>query len=205
MKLGAAMTGKSTSIGRLMAMIALVAANLALLRFVELTILGAYGFVLGVLNFLVLWKGILGRPLRVFHYTLLIVSVIASVVLAVQVAMGRLQLLGPVVRWYQQMKGDLTGSAAWFDFLHIGEFWAAGLLGFLIALAAGLLASWLEKAKGWDVAAFLRGALAGFGVATLTFVLVEAMGPTKLGNSGVVARYICLAIFVITGGLLGLA
>ena len=96
------MAGTSISIGQVMAIIALAAANLALLRSVEPMVLGAYGFALGVVDFLIVRKGILRRPLRGFHYTLVIVSVIGSIVLAVQVAMERLHLLGPIVRLYQQ-------------------------------------------------------------------------------------------------------
>ena len=87
----------------------------------------------------------------------------------------------------------------------IGEFWAAGLLGFLVALAAGLLVSWLEKRKGWDVAAVLRGALVGFGVTVLLFMLVEAVGCSGLGKPGGDVRYGVLAVFIVIGGLVGQA
>ena len=38
----------------------------------------------------------------------------------------------------------------------IGDFWMAGLIGFLIAWGAGCLADWLERRWDWDIAAFCR-------------------------------------------------
>jgi hypothetical protein len=199
------MYGNRVSIGQVMLVIALVAVNLALVRNAEWTILGAYGGVLAVVDSLIVRKWILHRPLRAFDYTLLVVSVVGSIVLAVQVAMERLHLLGPIVRWYQRATGDLTGNADWSVYLRIGEFWAAGLLGFLIACSAGLLARRLEKNKGWDVAAFWRGALLGLSVLGLIQTLLRVLDPSALGNQGVVVRYGLLMAFVGLGGLMGLA
>ncbi len=199
------MSRRSFSIGRLMAVIALLAVNLAVLRQMESSLVGAYWLMLGVLDYLIVWKGILRRPLRAFQYTLFIVSWVGSIVLAVQVAMERLHLLGPIVRWRQQTTGDLMQGVDRIEYLlRVGEFWAAGLLGFLIALAAGLLASWLEGNKGWDVAAFWRGSLVGVVVLGLIETALRVLAPFGLGDPGV-PRYGLLAGVVVSGGLIGLA
>ena len=92
------------------------------------------------------------------------------------------------------------------EIARLGDFWLAGFMGFLIALGAGRLAGWLERRRGWDIAAFFRGALIGFGIANLYGLLIAAIsGPYAPGS---VAHYSTLAVLtvcLILGGRLGLS
>ena len=116
---------------------------------------------LGSIDFPVVWKLILKRPLRAFHYTFLPIFVVGFFVLATQVAMERFHPLGLLVRWYQHLTGEETNSIALAGFLRVGEIWMACFLSFTLACAMGLLAAWLERRRGWDIAAFFRGSLIG--------------------------------------------
>jgi len=82
----------------------------------------------------------------------------------------------------------------------------AGAIGILIAWGAALVAGWLERRRGWDIAAFFRGALLGFGIANLFAALSHAaFGPSAAGTSGHYANLLVLAVCVILGGKLGLS
>jgi hypothetical protein len=191
------------SIGRLMKVVALVALNLTLVRAVppEMRFAGHW-FLLGVLDFLILWKGILRRPLRAFHYTFLIVFVVGFIVLSNQVAMNRLHLIGPIAGWYRHVTGQSSTRPALTDF---DEFWAAGALALAVAWAAGLLASRLGRGRGWDVAAFLRGALVGFGLfGLIATVHHAAAGPSEPTTPTVAVSLGLLGVSVVVGGLVGL-
>ena len=59
--------------------------------------------VMGILDFLIVWKLILRRSLQAFHYTFLIVLFVSFFVLATLVATERLHPLGLLVRWYQHL------------------------------------------------------------------------------------------------------
>ena len=115
---------------------------------------------LGSIDFVVIWKLILNRSLRAFHYTFLIVFVVSFVVIAHEVSMERFHPLGVLDRWYQHVTGEKTTGIS-LGFLwsgERGELWMACLLSFTLGCAIGLVAAWLEERRGWDIAAFLRGA-----------------------------------------------
>ena len=77
------MGGRTISIVRIMMIIALAAANCALLREVSWAFLSfpTIWAGMGILDFLILWKLILRRTLRASHYTFLILFVPAFVIL----------------------------------------------------------------------------------------------------------------------------
>jgi hypothetical protein len=50
-------------------------------------------------------------------------------------------------------------------FLAAAELWMACFLSLTLACAIGLVAALLEKRRGWNIAAFPRGALISFSIA----------------------------------------
>jgi FtsH-binding integral membrane protein len=160
---------------------------------------------LGIIDFLVIWKLILTRSLRSFHYTFLIVFVVAFFVMALFVTTERLHPLGLLVRWYQQITGHKTNSNSLVVFLRWGEVWMAAFLGFALACAMGSVAAWLERRRGWDIAAFLRGALIGCVIGSLPAIFAHAAWrgaePLFVGWIGAVVQWACILL----GGLLGLS
>ncbi|MGO9470527.1 MAG: hypothetical protein ACLQVF_41070 [Isosphaeraceae bacterium] len=85
------MSAKRVSIGQVMMAIALAAVNLAVIRVTpwELVMYPAVWVLLGCIDFVIVWKLILRRSLRAFHYTFLIVFFIAFFVMANFVATER--------------------------------------------------------------------------------------------------------------------
>ena len=204
---GATVSTRRASIAQVMFVVALAAANLALIR--ELPVgVSAYPtvwMISGVINFLVVWRLILNRGLRAFHYTFTIVFVIVSIVAINLVASERVHPLGFLVRWYQELSGGNTISIAQ-GHLWIGEFWVACFLSFTLALAVGLLAGRLERGRGWDIAAFWRGVLAGFGVAALVLELADATvwHRAEPSSAQLITRLAILGACVVAGGVTGL-
>ena len=201
------MSGNRVSIGQMMMVVALAAVNLAVTR----AALGVDIYpqvllvLLGSIDFLIIWKLILNRSLRAFHYTFLIVFVIAFFVMANFVATERLHPLGLLVRWYQHFTGEKTTSIS-LGFLETGEFWMACFLSFTLANAIGLAAAWLERRRGWDIAAFLRGALVGFGIANvLALIDGAAWGWVVESRSRLIGRLVLLGVCLLLGGLMGLS
>lgn len=94
------MSVKRVSIGEAMKVVALTAVNLVLVRGApgEVAVYPSLWVLLGTIDFVIVWKLILGRSLRAFHYTFLIVFIIAFFVMANLVATERFRPLGLVVR-----------------------------------------------------------------------------------------------------------
>jgi hypothetical protein len=203
-----AMSAKRVSIGQVMMVVALAAVNFAIIRAAPLdfVIMPVPCWVpLGFVDFLIIWKLILTRSLRAFHYTFLIVFVIAWGVIANLVATERLHPLGILVRWYQHLTVENTNSNSLVVFLRYGELWMACFLSFTLGCAIGLVAVWLERRRGWDIAAFLRGALTGLGISGLLSIVAHA---AWAGAEPVIVRWIetvVLWVCLILGGLLGLS
>jgi hypothetical protein len=172
------MKKNQVSLSQIMFFVMIMAVNMALMRapFWEAGFAGHW-FALAVVDFIVVWKAVLRRPFRAFHYVLLIAFVVGFVVLANNVAQGRLQIFG--------------------------GYWTAGFLALLVAYAASLLASWLERSRGWDIAAFIRGALLGLVGASLIAVGERAIvGPLATPIAG---GWLDAVIAIVGGGLIGLA
>jgi hypothetical protein len=200
-------SAKRASISQVMMVVALTAVNLAMLRAtpVEIVTFPSVWVVLGMIDFVILWKLILTRSFRAFHYTFMVVFVIAYFVMALVVTTERFLPLGLLVRAYQQLAGEhanvISPGNFWFD-----EVWFAALLSFSMAWGLGLGAAWLERRQNWDIAAFFRGALVGFGTAVLLLTLADVAA-----RGGIVAfarlsvRLVVLAVCLILGGRMGLS
>jgi hypothetical protein len=195
------------TIGQVMMVVALAALSLAAASSApwEIASFPTLWVFLGVIDFLALRKLILRRPLRAFHYTCLIASVVAYLVMANLVATERLRLLSPFVRWYQRLGGGDIGRTS-PGLVQIAEFWAACLLGLALGCALGWVAAWLERRRGWDIAAFYRGALVGFGVANVLLIIDGALRGWEVeSRSRWVGNLVLLCVCLILGGLMGLS
>jgi hypothetical protein len=197
--------GGGISIARVMMIVALVAGNLALLREVpwEFRCVPTIWVLLGIADFVILAELILHRRLRAGHYTFLIVLVISYLVLAYQVAMERIHPMGPLVRGYQHITGDLGRNVWLLEISRLGDFWMACALGIVMAWGCAILIDRLERRRGWDIAAVIRGALLGFGISIVFATLNRAAGLFPSERAEVAANLIGLAICVIVGGTLG--
>ena len=197
------MPDQRISIARVMMIIALVAANCAVLREVSWDFLSAPTIwaALGILDFLILWKLILRQTFRASHYTFLIIFVVAFLILVNLAAREMIHPTGPLILWYQQITRDTSRNVARIGIGTFGDVWLATVMALLLAWAAGLLAGWLERRRGWDIAAVCRGLLVGFGVASVFATLQHAvLGPER---ESILANRIVLAICLILVGVLG--
>jgi hypothetical protein len=205
------MSTRRVSIAQVMMIVALAAVNLATARAApfEIVIYPSIWVMMGLLDFPIVWKLILRRSIRAFHYTVLILFVVAYFIMANLVATERLYPLGLLVRWYQQLSGEKTNRIAWLGFVQIGDFWAVGFLSFALACVLGCVAALLERRRGWDIAAFWRGALVGFGVATFLLGSIDfvasRLGLPESTSMPLTGRMGVLAACLILGGLMGLS
>ncbi len=204
------MSGRRVSIAQGMIVIALAAVNLAIARATPWEIVSSPGLwaVMGILDFLIVWKLIARRPFRAFHYTFLFVFVVAFLVMIHLVAIERLTPLGLLVRWYQQLSGEKTNRILPLGFVPNGEDWMAGFLSFVLACAVGWVAAWLERNRRWDIAAFWRGALIGLLVAALAFTFYDAAWgglPLETYSIRWTGWLVLLATGLIVGGRMGLS
>jgi hypothetical protein len=202
-----AMSAQRASIAQVMMVVALAAVNLAVLRITPLEIVTfpSIWVVLGSIDFVIIWKLILTRSLRAFHYTFLIVFVVVFFVMANFVATERLHPLALLVRWYQRLTVDKSNSIS-FGFLWIGEFWMACFLSFVLAYATGLVAAWFEKRRAWDIAAFWRGTLVGFGIANVLAIIDGAVwGWMVESRVRLIGHLVLEGVCLILGGLIGLS
>jgi hypothetical protein len=200
------MSNKRVSIGQVMMVVALAAVNLAVTRAapLELVIYPTHWVLLGTIDFLIIWKLILTRSLRAFHYTFLIVFIIAYIVMANFVAMERLHPLGLLVRWYQHLTGETTNSIS-PGYLAIGEFWMASFLSFVLGCAIGWVVAWLERRRDWDIAAFFCGALIGLGISSLLSIVDHAAWGGAEPSSILWIERVVAGVCLILGGWLGLS
>jgi hypothetical protein len=195
------------TLGQAMMVVALAALNLAAACALpwEIVTFPSLWVVLGSVDFVILWKLILGWSLRASHYTCLIASVVAYFVMANFVATGSLRPLGILIRWYQRLGGCKIGRNS-LELVHIGEFWVVWLLSLSLGCALGWVAARLERRRGWDIAAFFRGALVGFGVANLLVAVDGSLrGWVNESRNRLVCRLVCIGVCVVLGGLMGLS
>ena len=193
------------TIGQVMTLVVLVALDLTVVAATPQQVV-IYPFLwlyLGLIDFLVLWKLILRRPLRASHYTCLIVSFVASVVLANLLAAGRLRLLSPLVLWLQHRAEGITGVPP--RPLLVGEFWVACLGSLTLGCTLGWAAARLERLRGWDIAAFFRGALLGLVVSCVVMSVVGAVWGWEISRARLIGGRVFLGVCLIVGGLMGLS
>jgi hypothetical protein len=202
-----AMFARRASISQVMLVIALAAANLALGRAMPEGIASfpTVWVFLGLIDFVIVWKLIARRTLRAFHYTFLIVLVIAFLILVTMVATERIHPLGQIVRWYSELTGAKTISIS-LGYLQIGEAWMALFLSLVLAAATGWVAAWLETRRGWDIAAFFRGALVVLGIFALLATIWEMIsGSAQPTPRQLIGRWLIMSACMIVGGIVGLS
>jgi hypothetical protein len=205
------MPSKRISIAQLIMVVALAAVNLAIARATpwEIASFPTIWVVMGILDLLAIWKLILRRSFRAFHYTFLILQLVSFVLMANLVATESFHPLAPFVRWYQQLSDKPANlRSRMVGIIFRGEIWATAFLSFALAWAVGLLAAWLERRHNWDIAAFWRGALLGVLTVVLPATIDDAAHdwvPLKTYSLRWIGRMILLAAGLILGGLLGLS
>lgn len=166
---------------------------------------------MGIVDYIIIWKFILRRPLDAFSYMFIIVFIYAFAALANLVVVGRLASAHSIARFFQHVTGTRVDGDV---LLRIIGFWLSGIYGSAMALAAGLLARWLERSRGWDIAVFVRGALLGLCVGAMLAILERAtFGPSGVcwatGKSApfsfkVFAIRVLVILSGVTGGVISL-
>jgi hypothetical protein len=153
-----------------MAAVALAAVGLALLRRMNPMHLGAFGPLVAILLWLFYTGVIERRRLEGFHYVTAVVTVLASGLLARQIALENFRPLGQFA----------AGSHAAAMVEHL----IGAALSLMLGFAAGIAVRRLEQARGWDLAPFFRGAVVGSFVALP--IVVAALDQESLTdpNSG---------------------
>ena len=107
-------------------------------------------------NFVLVWKLILRRDCRAFHYTFPIVLLPTFTVLANLTAKESLQILHILVGRFGGIVLDPRRNMQLYEVVHLGEFWLDAAMAIVLAWAAGMLAAWPERRMAWDIAAFWR-------------------------------------------------
>jgi hypothetical protein len=201
------MSAQRASIAQVMFVIALAAANLALLRATpwEVSSYPTIWVFLGLVDFVIFWKLIFKRSLQAFHYTFLIVTVVAYLVLVTMVATERIHPLSQFVRWYQELTGANTIGIS-IGYLALGDLWMACFLSLVLAGATGWVAAWLERRRGWDIAVFFRGALVVFGIFVLLGTIWDVVsGRWQPSTRELIGRWVIMSTCMILGGIVGLS
>jgi|GEM_PF-2331466 len=133
-------------------------------------------FAIAIVDYLVIWKVVLRRPLGAFSYIFIIIFIHTYGALTNLVVVGRLPSARSITRFHQYVTGTRVDGDA---LLRVIGFWLSGIYGFAVALAAGLLARRLERRRGWGIAVFVRGALLGLCVGAVFAILErETFGPS---------------------------
>ena len=87
-------------------------------------------------------------------------------------------------------------------YVRIAEFWAVAFLALVGACAVGWVAAWLERRRRWDIAAFWRGVLVGFGLAAAVLTLLDLAARASLPAT---AKLAVLGVCLLAGAWLGLS
>jgi hypothetical protein len=202
------MSASQLSIGRAMMAVGLVATDLAILRASDGVVkYPPIWILLGVLNFVGIWKLILARRIRAAHYRLLMISIVSFLAWGDAVASDYSHPLGALVRWYEHVAGAKVNIIS-RQSLRIGDFWLACFLSVALACVIENAVVLVERHMGRASAAFSRGAVAGFGIfAVMAFIRWAATGRWPpyyrqfSGHWSVTVMVVCL----VCGGLIGLS
>jgi hypothetical protein len=165
-------------VGRVMAVVALAAVGLTLLRGMNPMHLGAFGPLVAILLWL-FYTGVIERQrLEGFHYATAVVAIPTSGFLARVIALGTFRPLG-----------QFAAGSHWADVVaHL----IGAALSLMLGLAAGALVRRLEQARGWDLAPFFRGAVVGSFVAVP--ILLATLNQESLTNPNFGERLVALGI-----------
>jgi hypothetical protein len=206
---------KGVPISLVMKLTALIAVNLALLLEGPVILLSPpLLFFLVMLDLVLVQSVILGRPLHDFHYTFLIVGLVASIVLSFLAyynappgKVGSLRILETLIGTYLQVTASPPLNRQALEYLAIAERCVTSTLGLLLAWTAGLLVARLARLRqprsgklGRRIASFLKGTLIGPVVFTAIVSLLDCYGPVPppLGQH---LRWLGLATSLLLGGL----
>jgi hypothetical protein len=156
----------------LMKLVALIALDLAFLRvqpFLPQSPLQLFALVM--LDLVIIQYFILGRRLGAFHYTFLIVGLVASLALHTLCSNG--------------LYHRITRNPTWVGYVGIADRCITSILGLLLAWTAGLWAARLVRSReprpdrlSRRIASFFQGALIGLGVFTVIVVTLNYLGKT---------------------------
>jgi hypothetical protein len=204
------MTRHRISLSQMMIIIALFALNLALLKILprDSLLIPTFWILLAVPNFVIIWKLLLRRECRAFHYTFFVVLLPVFAILANLTARESLQILHILVGRFGGIVLDPRRNMQLYEVVHFGEFWLDATLAVLLAWSAGMLAAWLERRRGWDIAAFWRGALIGLLSVCVVATIDDGYfreGQPPQGTLQIASRWTLVASFMIVGGALGLS
>jgi hypothetical protein len=201
------MQGGKVSIAQVMMVVALAAVNLAIARATPAGIVEfpSLWVAMGSLDFVVVRKFFQRRSFGAFHYTFLICLIVSFFVMANLVAVERFHPLAWAIRWYQQLSGEGTNRVWWWGYVWLAEVWSVSILSVLLAYGVGWVAAWLDRRRGWDIAAFWRGALVGLLLAGLLASFYDmTWGRSEPGNIRLVRGLVNVGVCVILGGVAGL-
>jgi len=209
--------GRGLSIALVMRLTALVALNLAVLRLMPVIPESPpFLFALVVLDIVLVQAVALGRPLRAFHYTFLIVGVLSTGLITAlafrdsRPVIGSLHILETIIQWHRAARGETGVVSPHMEFprLASAERWVTGTIGLVPAWAAGVIVSRRMRQgrppgrRGRDIVAFLQGALIGLGffAAGSTLAFGFGFGPPVPHTAGWHALRAALATCPILGG-----
>ena len=126
---------------------------------------------------------------------------------------GSLRILEAAIQHYRSARGQsrVVSPLIEFPILRTAEAWLACILGLVPAWAAAVLASWSMRRRfrltsEWSriVAAFLKGALIGFGIFCLGATLAYSFfGPWNLDPQTAIAAWYVQLVCLVTCPLLG--
>jgi hypothetical protein len=128
------------------------------------------------------------------------------VVLANLTARESLRILYMLMGRFEGIDLDPSRNMLLFEAVHFGEFWLDAALAVLLARAAGMVVARLERRKGWDIAAFWRGALLGLLAACMIAAIDDFIlrkGQPLQGTFSIATRLALLASSMTVGGVLG--
>ena len=214
-KWGTDVFNKGVPLSLVMKLMVLIALNLALLRagpFLPQS--PPLLFALVMLDLVLFEAVILGRSLRAFHYTFLVVGLVASIALnefanAPPRKEGSLRILETLIGAYQEIADIPPWNRQPVEDFVIAERCVTSTLGLLLAWAARLWVARLMRRRqprsgnlGRRIAAFFQGALIGVGVfMAIAFTLDNiGRGQPALHAPRPYAVWLGLAIFSLLGG-----
>jgi hypothetical protein len=176
-------SSQGVSLSLLMNLVAVIALDLFFLRvhpFLPQSPLQL--FALAMLDLVIIQYFILRRRLGSFHYTFLIVGLVASLVLH-SLSFNSVHALETFIRLYQEISGGPTWKRKSLGYLAIADRCVTSTLVLLLAWAGGLwVARQVRRRQARPgrrcrrIASFFQGALIGLGVFTVILITLNYLG-----------------------------